>query len=437
MPRPMGRRRLAVRAGDRLLIAAVLAAVVMASAAGVASPSDSDVRELERADDTRGRAAVAGEGGGALTDASGVEVLMRGVVSRVSKHKQQSANDGVSRRSALGESVVCMLPANRHETNLGAWFAANHRCTRVIILIADPGVSEGELPANAEGERCAAAQRAAERRRAVGASELPDIECATVNVVLPSGRADSSQNVWEKLMASWLWMARAHASGHRMLRGSRWVLKLDVDGIALPANFERLAREQGWDANATTHPWYVGHTLTYRVLMQNGPPFNVGQYALSIGAVRAVAPHLRKAIAAMDAISVRNDPAFQQYKEAEGLPLMEPNSYCANTGGSHADDFIIAACLGLADIRATPAVDSLGRHYFLPFNPRAHRWQPYAEHDATNPMKSWFWEGKTRAQSEEACCAPRVVAIHGFKEERSLLEWGFVIDLVQTSTSFD
>ena len=52
-------------------------------------------------------------------------------------------------------------------------------------------------------------------------------------------------------------------------------------------------------------------------------------------------------------------------------------------------------------------------------------------------MKSWFWEGKTSAQSEEACCAPRVVAIHGFKEERSLLEWGFVIDLVQTSTSFD
>ena len=80
------------RGGDRLLIAAVLAAVVVASAAGVASPSDSDVRELERADDTRGRAAVAGGGGGPLTDASRVEVLMRGVVSRVSQHKQQSAS---------------------------------------------------------------------------------------------------------------------------------------------------------------------------------------------------------------------------------------------------------------------------------------------------------------------------------------------------------
>lgn len=303
----------------------------------------------------------------------------------------------------------------------------------MLIVIADPGAKEGELVSGA-GERCGEAQeRAAARREAVaGLLRLPALECTTVNVVLPSGRGDSSQNVWEKLMASWLWVAQALDDGHRLLRGVHWVLKLDLDGVVLPANFERLARASGWDADATTQPYYVGHTLTYRVGMQNGPAFNVGQYALSVGAVRAVAPNLRAAIAAMDTASVLDDPAFAAYKRAEGLPRMAPSDYCANAEGSHADDFIIAACLGLAGIRPTPAVDAHGRHCFLPFNPRAQRLQPYVERDEGNPMKSWFWEGKTRAQAGEGCCAPRVCALHGFKEEHALLEWGWVIDLVQT-----
>eukprot|EP00793_Prasinoderma_coloniale_P004006 PRCOL_00006848-RA len=242
------------------------------------------------------------------------------------------------------------------------------------------------------------------------------------------GRGESSDNLWEKLMASWLWMARAHASGHRMLRGARWVLKLDIDGIFLPANFERLTREQGWDANATTHPWYLGHTNTWRLKGGTGPPFNTGQYALSVGAMRAVAPRLREAIAATDDQSVLDDPAFLAYKQSAGVPRMGTEDYCANAWGTHADDLNIAVCLALVGVKATPAVDAMGREYFLPFDPRAHRWLEYAERDTAKPWRTWFWDGKTREQSLENCCAPRIAAIHGFARERTLLEWGWVID---------
>ena len=329
-----------------------------------------------------------------------------------------------------GVAVVCMLPVHRDDARLGAWFAANHRCGRVIVIIADPNTPEGELTTGAQGDRCGAAERAAERRQAIGSAQQQHrMQCATVNVVLPSGRGESSDNLWEKLMASWLWMARAHASGHRMLRGARWVLKLDIDGIFLPANFERLTREQGWDANATTHPWYLGHTNMWRLKGGSGPPFNTGQYALSVAAMRAVAPRLREAIAATDDQSVLDDPAFLAYKQSAGVPHMGTEDYCANAKGTHGDDLNIAVCLALVGVKATPAVDAMGREYFLPFDPRAHRWLEYAERDTAKPWRTWFWDGKTREQSLENCCAPRIAAIHGFARERTLLEWGWVIDV--------
>lgn len=145
--------------------------------------------------------------------------------------------------------------------------------------------------------------------------------------------------------------------------------------------------------------------------------------------MRAVAPRLREAIAATDDQSVLDDPAFLAYKQSAGVPRMGTEDYCANAWGTHADDLNIAVCLALVGVKATPAVDAMGREYFLPFDPRAHRWLEYAERDTAKPWRTWFWDGKTREQSLENCCAPRIAAIHGFARERTLLEWGWVIDV--------